>query len=159
MLRYLRRSAGETPFLIRCPDEADLPLREERAFLRRAMEDPRRLMIAAFVEGRLAANGGLAPVSAFRKSRHRAELGIAVLRRYWGLGLGTVLMGALCAAAPGMGYSQIELEVACANRRAVALYQRCGFEIFGKRPCAFRYEDGSTGGELLMYYSCVKTQE
>lgn len=150
MLRYLRRSAGETPFLIRYPDEAEIPLREERAFLRRTLEDPRKLMIAAFVEGRLAANGGLAPVSAYRKARHRAELGIAVLRKYWGLGLGTILMGALCAAAPGLGYCQIELEVASANRRAVALYERFGFRRCGERPCAFRYEDGSTGGELLM---------
>ena len=37
-----------------------------------------------------------------------------------------------------------------ANRRAVELYERLGFEILGERPRAFRYDSGATSSELLM---------
>ena len=150
MLDYLRRTAKETPYLIRYPDEIDVTLKEERPFLKQALEDPRRLMISAFVGGQVAGNAALAPVSPYRKFRHRAQLGVAVRKSCWGQGLGRALIEALCAAAPDMGYDQIELEVSSANRRAVELYERLGFEIWGERPRAFRYDSGATSSELLM---------
>ena len=50
-------------------------------------------------------------------------------------------------------YEQVELEVVESNERGIRLYKKMGFEVYGKRPCAMRYKDGSYISEILMYKS------
>ena len=49
-----------------------------------------------------------------------------------------------------MGLEMIELEVVCENKRAIALYEKHGFRIYGTRPHSFKYRDGSYADEHLM---------
>ena len=44
-------------------------------------------------------------------------------------GIGTALIGALCAEARKRGYPEVRLEVIDSNRRARALYARLGFKV------------------------------
>lgn len=48
-------------------------------------------------------------------------------------------------------YEQVELEVVESNERGIQLYKKMGFEVYGKRPCAMRYENGNYISEVLMY--------
>ncbi|MGN1021972.1 MAG: GNAT family N-acetyltransferase, partial [Lachnospiraceae bacterium] len=85
---YLKQSAGETEFLIRYPEEyADLTAEKESTFLVGGREDPDSLLIGVWVDGRLAGSGALS-VTPRIKLRHRGEVSLALLRPYWGLGLG-----------------------------------------------------------------------
>ncbi|MBR5751440.1 MAG: GNAT family N-acetyltransferase, partial [Clostridia bacterium] len=71
------------------------------------------------------------------KVRHRAEMGISILREYWGLGLGRALMNACIDCAKDAGYTQLELNAAAENVRALSLYRSLGFIEYGRNPRGF----------------------
>jgi RimJ/RimL family protein N-acetyltransferase len=50
----------------------------------------------------------------------------------------------------GMGCHKIELEVWPGNERAIALYEKSGFEVEGLRRDHYRRRDGSLRSSLLM---------
>lgn len=150
LLHSLRQAFGETPFLLRAPEEVVKTEEEEADFLRTRLADPRALLAAAFVDGRLAGNAGIECVADCLRCRHRAEFGISVLREFWGLGLGTALLCACVDAARKANYEQVELEVVAGNSRARALYEKHGFVLYGTREHAMRYQDGSYAAEHLM---------
>lgn len=87
--------------------------------------------------------------------RHRCTVGISLYREFWGMGIGTALMGEILAGAKAAGYEQAELEVVSANVAAIRLYQKLGFEITGTLPWAFKYKDGSYADFLLMVKKLV----
>ena len=111
MLDYLMTTSAETPYMIREPEEVRTDLEEEREFLRKAAEHPRRLMVSAYVEGQLAGTCSFAPASERNRMRHRCRVGISLYRAFWGLGIGTALMGEILAGAKTAGFEQAELEV------------------------------------------------
>ena len=151
MLDFIRKSSGETVFLMKYPEECDsYTLEKERELFRLTGEDPYSLMIACFVDGRIAANCLLA----FRnriKEAHRASVSVTVLKEYWGLGIGTKLMEEMCRiAGEREGILQIELEFIEGNERARRLYEKAGFRITGTRPDAIRLKDGTLLNEYMM---------
>ncbi len=82
------------------------------------------------------------------RSRHRAALdSVAVARDFRGRGLGARLCGALEARARHEGFAAIELEVRTDNGRAIALYERLGYERAECLP-AF-YADGVSALKMI----------
>ena len=47
-------------------------------------------------------------------------------------------------------YEQLELEVVAENERAIALYNKFGFELYGTRENTFKYRDGLSRACHLM---------
>ena len=84
-----------------------------------------------------------------RKVAHRARFGISILKEYWGVGIGRVLMESCIDCARRVGYTQLELEVVADNERAVSLYRCAGFEEYGRNPRGYRSADA--GYQELMY--------
>ncbi len=142
MLDYLRQTSAETDFMLRYEDEITLTPDDERKSLSDILDDPKRIMIAAFIDGKLVANTGLNPFGQTDRVRHRAEFGISIIKEYWGQGIGSALLSELIAAAKQAGYEQLELEVVTQNERGIALYKKLGFETFGTREHTFKYRDG-----------------
>ncbi|MFB0921695.1 MAG: GNAT family N-acetyltransferase, partial [Oscillospiraceae bacterium] len=138
------------PYMVRYEDEITMTVKDEQNFLDAAINDPKKVMIAAFISGKLVADIGLYGVEPFERFRHRAGLGMAIYREFWGLGIGSALLGALIEFAWKAGYEQLELEVISDNERAVALYEKFGFEIFGTRKNTLKYRDGHYSGAYLM---------
>ena len=54
VIEYMRLTAGETPFLLRYPDEVNFTAERERTFLTGVYEDERAIMMLALVDGILA---------------------------------------------------------------------------------------------------------
>jgi putative acetyltransferase len=111
------------------------------------------LHLAAVVEGEVIGSAGLHTAAPMLRRRHAVGLGITVARSWQGRGVGSALMSALCDYADQWaGILRIELTVFTDNTRAVALYQRFGFEIEGTlRAYALRhghYEDVYTMARL-----------
>lgn len=73
-----------------------------------------------------------------RKVAHRARFGISILKEYWGMGIGRMMMEASIDCARRAGYAQLELEVVVGNERAVSLYRCAGFEEYGRNPRGYR---------------------
>ena len=132
MIEYLKVTSGETPFLLRYPDEVNYTPEGEKEILGRLLD---------------------APDSAMRKICHRCSLAIALYKEYWNLGIGTAMIGYLTELAKQIGYRQIDLEVVAENTQAQALYRKCGFTESGRRINALRFDDGSFHDEILMYKS------
>lgn len=151
MIEYLKDTAGETPFLLRNPDEACYALEIEKEILGGLLDDPYSVMMAAIVEGKIAGNCAINGIGRKRKLCHRCSMAIALYQAYWNLGIGTAMIDYLAELAKQIGYEQMDLEVVSENTRALALYRKCGFIESGRRHNALKFDDGSYHDEILMY--------
>ena len=151
MIEYMTKTAGETPFLLRYPDEVSFTPESEREILGRMLEDPGQVMMAAIVDGKVAGNSSISGIGTKRKIRHRCSLAIALYREYWNLGIGTAMLEYLTDLAKQIGFSQVDLEVVAENTQARALYAKCGFIESGRRKQALKFDDGTFHDEILMY--------
>ncbi len=142
LIRYLKITAGETPFLLHEPDEISVTEEQEEAFLRQIAAAPRELMLLAFVDGVHAGNCSCTAVGGSRRHDHRCSVGIALYRAFCGAGIGRRMLEEVLAAARTAGYEQAELEVFAGNTGALALYRSLGFRICGTFPDSARYDDG-----------------
>ncbi len=149
MVEYLCKTAGETDFLIGYPEERKLTDEQEAIFLRKINESSKDMMIVCEVDGRIAGNCSIMFNSRI-KTRHRASVGIALLKDFWGLGIGTLMFEDMILLAKQRGVMQIELEVVEGNERAMALYRKMGFEIVAEKPNAIRLKDGTLLKEFIM---------
>lgn len=86
-----------------------------------------------------------------RKEQHRAHIrGMVVDPAARGRGIGRDLMGAVMAFAQAQpGLRLVTLSVTAGNRPAIALYERFGFEVFGRLPEALLV-DGVFHAEIEM---------
>lgn len=150
LLDYLQTTSAETPYMIREPEEVRTSLEEEVEFIRKNRENPRALMVLAFVDGVFAGSCSFGPASERNRMQHRCGVGISLYREFWGMGVGTALMGEILAGAKAAGFEQAELDVVSANAPAVGLYKKLGFEVTGTIPRAFKYRDGSYADFLFM---------
>ena len=85
----------------------------------------------------IAGTAGIEAIGTKYKVRHRAEFGISVVKKYWGLGIGKALLASCIECAKTAGYSQLELHVVAENERAVSMYERAGFVECGRNPKEF----------------------
>lgn len=150
MLNYLEKIMTETHFMMRLPSEVDWSYEQECALLMRACEDGNQMMIAAFVDGEIAGNVSFTCVSHYYKAHHRASIAIGICEKYWGRGIGSLLMGVCLDEAKKAGCVQAELGVYADNARAQALYQKFEFVPYGRVPRAFRLAPDDYRDEILM---------
>ena len=150
LLEYLKVTSAETPYMIREPEEVRTSVEEEVEFIRKIREDTMALMVSAFVDGELAGSCSFAGSSERVRFRHRCNVGISLYRKFWGMGIGTVLMREILTGAKTAGYEQAELEVVSENAPAIGLYQKIGFKETGMIPRALKYKDGSYADFLFM---------
>ena len=150
LIEYLKVTAAETDFLLKYPEEVKISVEQEKEILKWFIESERDLMIIAEVDGKVAGNCSFSAIGGKLRVRHRCSLGIALYQKYWGLGIGRELTALLLEKARDCGYEQIELEVVSKNKRAVALYEKIGFERVGERPKAMKHKDGSYDSNIIM---------
>ena len=151
MLDYLVRSAGETEFILRYPEECGKYTPEgEKALFDRVNASENEAMLVCLVEGRVAGNCQIVWKTGI-KTRHRAAVAIALLREYWNQGIGTRMFREMIRIAEANEHIlQMELEFVEGNTRARALYEKMGFRITGVRPNAIRLRDGTLLNEYAM---------
>ena len=149
-LRVIQKASGETPYMMRDADEWTMTLEKEREVLADMQNAPKALMLGAFVGDHLVGVGNLRTVHPGNRARHRAGLGISILKSHWGLGIGTAMMHAMIDAAKTTSLEQLELDVVSTNESAIRLYKRCGFVEYGRHPHMMKYRDGTYADAVLM---------
>jgi RimJ/RimL family protein N-acetyltransferase len=104
---------------------------QERMFIKTLKERNNTLFIVAVIDDKII---GYLSLSAMQRGRlsHRGDMGISVLKDYWGQGIGSALIEYLMDWAEKSGIiKKIDLQVRVDNDRAVKLYRRWGFKIEG----------------------------
>ena len=151
VLDYLYRSAEETEFILRYPEECSRYTFEgERELFERLNASDCDAMIVCIVDGKVAGNCHVM-WRKFMKTGHRANVAIALLKEFWNQGIGTRMFEEMIRIAEqNPNILQMELEFVEGNRRARALYEKMGFRIAGIKPNAIRLRDGTLLNEYYM---------
>lgn len=148
---YLIKSSGETHFLLRYPEECkNFTYELEKTIFDDMNSSANGAMLVCAVDGKIAGTCTITQDN-WIKTRHRANIAVALLSEYWGQGIGSKMLEALIEIAGKMQYvEQIELEYIEGNSRARALYEKFGFRIVGVRPKAYRLKEGTYLNEYIM---------
>lgn len=149
LLNYIKKSCSETDFLARYPEEWTTTIGQEEGWVNRLRSSPNTLAITCYVDDAVAGNYEISFRSGIKTS-HRATIAIAILKDYWGIGIGSAMFEELVAAAQNRGTEIMELEFIEGSERAKHLYEKFGFRIVSERPNAFKLKDGTYLREIYM---------
>lgn len=149
MLMYLKKVGCESEYLQRSEDDPVPGLEEERQFIQANLDSPTKCYIGAYIDGRFAGGCNLL-MGSRKKIAHRTQIGIAVLKEFWGMGIGSLLFEKAEEVARKKGLKQIELSCISGNERGLALYQKRGFAEVGRMPNAYLLSDGEWHDEIFM---------
>lgn len=152
VLNFLKSVISDTPTLSHTPAEINaLDAKTERAILLEYEKSKVRIMVGAYLDGKIIANCTVSEISNKAKYRHRGEIGISVIREYWNLGIGSALMQTAFDFATRVGYEQLELEIAESNMNGIVLYDKFGFKTVGFAPRAQKFN-----GQYIDFLRYVK---
>lgn len=142
LIRYLKITTEETPFLLREPDEVCLTLEQEEHFIASRIDAERELMLIAVMDGKQIGSCSLMSSGPYKRYAHRCSIAIALYQEFCGRGIGNRMMRTVLDLAKKIGYEQAELEVISGNEGAIAFYRKLGFEKYGTFPDHMKYADG-----------------
>lgn len=129
LLQLSQQVAQETEYLVM--DETGMALSAEMLamHLESLYESPNNLLLLAFVNDQLVGNASVKASNDYRIA-HIGEIGISILKEFWGIGLGSLLMEEILYwAQDSQLIRRLELTVQVQNTRAVHLYQKFGFQL------------------------------
>jgi len=139
VLDYVEGISGESDFLSFGPGEFELTEAEEEGFLRKCRDSDNQLYILGLIDDTVVSTLNF---SAGRRPRvrHSGEFGMSVRKKYWGLGIGSLMLDTLVDwARENEIVKKINLRVRTDNQRAIHLYKRKGF-----------VREGTTRKEILL---------
>lgn len=142
MIKYLKKTTKETPYLLREEDEINLTVEDEQGFINMCLGMDNVLMLVAYVDGKHVGNCSFSPVGPFKRLAHRCDMAIALYQEYWGSGIGSIMLETALRYAKEAGFEQAELEAVSSNTKAIKLYEKYGFKKYGVKPDNMKYKNG-----------------
>lgn len=124
---------------------------EEKVYLTKALADVKagqKIHIVAISDRRLVGSAEIR-IGEKRKS-HVGNIGISVLKKWRGAGIGQALMETLITLARGYKLKVLYLTCFSENYRAIHVYEKMGFRQAGTIPDIFQYK-GRLCAETYMY--------
>jgi len=149
LLNYIKKSCGETEFLLRYPEEWTITVAQEEEWVKRMREGEDALAVTCYVGDQVAGNSEIRFLGGL-KTGHRGTIGISILKEYWNLGIGTAMFEELTSAAKERGCEIMELEFIEGNERAKHLYEKVGFCVVAEKPKAIKLKNGTYLSEFYM---------
>lgn len=149
ILELMKQLNQETDFLIREPGEFKLTVEQEREFIKKKREDDKEIFLTAKLEGKIVGTLGLS-TDKMRRYSHKAEFGMAILKDYWGYGIGSNFLKVMLSWSEEKGYVKISLRVDATNQRAKEVYKRLGFKEEGLLEKNKYLGDGQYRDEIVM---------
>lgn len=139
VIDYMKLLGGETDNLTFGAEGFPTTVEEEAEYLEEASNSSDTAIFVARDNGRIVGDASLSRMP--RRMKHRGDLGIGVLKEYWGRGIGTLLMSEIVRFAGENSFDVIDLQVRCDNAAAIHLYEKFGFRKFGTHPSFFKIGD------------------
>ncbi|MBO5526010.1 MAG: GNAT family N-acetyltransferase [Clostridia bacterium] len=149
LLSYLKRINRETDFLNFTREEVETVTAENEAEWVRGYRNGKSILIGAYRGGELIGLVDCTIPSLF-KTAHVGIIGVSVLKKAWGNGVGTKLFEAVFEEAKRASVSVLHLEHFADNVRAHALYEKVGFVTCGIFRGGVKKSDGTISDVVLM---------
>ncbi|MGM0379070.1 MAG: GNAT family N-acetyltransferase [Bacillota bacterium] len=130
LIEFMKKVDLETDFLLRAPGEFNLTEKQEKEFIKKQNSDENSLFLKASLKNKVVATLGFSGEKNKRYS-HKGEFGMAVLKEYWNLGIGSAFLNNLLKWADDNNLIKISLRVDATNEKAIGLYKKFGFEKEG----------------------------
>lgn len=147
LVDLLSQVSQETDFVVA---ETILSQEDMEIFLERHLESVNEICLVARVGKELAGVLNVSSTSS-PQTNHIGDIFIAVQEKYWGYGLGSLLMEvALDWACHTPVIRRLELTVQDRNSRAVHLYEKFGFKIEATKERGAKTKDGEFLDVYLM---------
>lgn len=128
------KTSDETEFLACSSEERrkdGFTVESQKKWLKNIIDSNNKLYVCQYNKILI----GFLGINIFSRKRlsHRATLGINVLKDFWGIGAGSLLMNeAVKHFNSNKQLSKFELEVRIDNTKAINLYKKFGFKIEGE---------------------------
>ncbi|HEY1547204.1 MAG TPA: GNAT family N-acetyltransferase [Kofleriaceae bacterium] len=123
------------------PDEVTLTIEQERELIERLDDSPHGAMFVAVDGDAIVGELSVKAISTRRAVAHVATIGMSVAASHRRRGVGEALLRDAIAWADDNDFLRLELYVYVRNAPAVALYEKLGFAIEGKRVAFIREAD------------------
>lgn len=133
----------ETKYLSRGDRDGYFKIEDTLENIKDYLESDKVVMLVARYKDKIVGDCHLDACLFKKRMNHRCDIGISILKDYWGLGIGGRMMSCLVEIANNEGFEQIELNVAENNKRAIEMYKSFGFIEMGRILNAFKYSDGT----------------
>ncbi|WP_455679146.1 N-acetyltransferase family protein [Streptococcus sp.] len=147
LVELLSQVSQETDFVVA---ETILSQEDMEVFLERHLESVNEICLVVRVGKELAGVLNISSTSS-PQTNHIGDIFIAVQEKYWGYGLGSLLMEvALDWACHTPVIRRLELTVQARNSRAVHLYEKFGFKIEATKERGAKTKDGEFLDVYLM---------
>ena len=154
LINQIVTAASQTDYLLSTPEDFEKYLKDiskEEDFIAK-FNDSKDYLICAYVDGKIVGNLSFKFLK-HTKAKHRATVSIAIIKEYWGLGIGSIMFDEMINIAKNTpGIEQIELDggVIAQNERAMSLYKKKGFIKTGTIPHELKLSDGTYLDGCLM---------
>ena len=125
---------AQTDNLLSYPNENTFTANDEAMYLKEKSDSQEEIEILAEIDGKVVGTAGISKIGKHAKVKHRAEFGIGIDQKYWGLGIGKALTEASIECARKAGYPQLELECVAENQKALNLYRSLSVRELGRNP-------------------------
>lgn len=140
---------GETENMDREKGEAFIDEEGFKQIIKVDTDQIRNLFLVAEVNGRIV-GFSRCEGSNLKRSSHKVEFGVCVLKKYWGYKIGENLLKTSIHWADSSGVKKITLNVLETNEKAITLYEKFGFEVEGILRADKCLSDGNYYNTILM---------
>ncbi|PIR03202.1 MAG: GNAT family N-acetyltransferase [Candidatus Magasanikbacteria bacterium CG11_big_fil_rev_8_21_14_0_20_43_7] len=131
MIGHMHIVSTETDFLTYGAGEFLLTLKEEEDYIRKTAQSDHEIFLLAEVNNHIIGIGGIHSTNNIR-TKHIGNLGLAIQKKWWGIGIGSyVLEGLIDWAKKNTILRKIDLFVVENNHAAITLYKKFGFQEEG----------------------------
>lgn len=152
VLEYLKQIGGETDNLTFGAEGLPCSVEDEEKYIESLQNSTSSVMFFAKCDGRIIGDASFSS-SPRERIKHRGEIGISVVRDYWGKGIGSKLMESIIDFAKNVaGCEIIHLQVRSDNERAIGLYKKYGFEKIGQFKGYIKIDGKNVDCDLMNLY-------
>ncbi|WP_162056084.1 GNAT family N-acetyltransferase [Pontibacter pamirensis] len=134
LMETVREYVVTSRYLIVAPNELENTVADEEKWIRELRQNPNSLLLLALHKGQVIGNLDLTG-SGEEYEDQSGLITMGILQEYQNKGLGSIMLReALAWARQNHQLQVLCLQVKRANKSAVRLYQKAGFQVEGKQP-------------------------
>ena len=152
IIDYCNVVGGESDNLLFGENELGVTLEQEEKFIEGMADSKTSGFFIGLIDGKIVSIANLSTLTR-QRAAHNSEIGISVRKKYWGLGIATIMLESVIEFAKAS--KQIEiigLSVRADNLAALRLYKKLGFVEIGRYPKFTKIKDKYYDNILMNLY-------